>query len=206
MSSWSEYVEQASAIFIRAPKYSKSTFVGGKKSPFSRDDPRLRSIPFSTRRPTLKEVRVVHSKLAALYVQKSHDPVQRSHDYSSTSHDSWSQTQDSVSSKWLLDEQFQSDFNRADSEDQASAMPQLVSRVAFTEQNESTSVVECVEQSRGGGDGGSRGGGDGGSKGKNKKKKQKGDKQKAEEVIVEPVPGLCSYADHTVPDSKGLDI
>ena len=198
MSSWSEYVEQASAIFIRAPKYSKGTFVGGKKSPFSRDDPRLRSIPFSTRRPTLKEVRVVHSKLAALYIQKphdsmqkshdsvqkshnsvqkshdsmqkSHDSVQKSHDCSSKAHDSWSQTQDSVSSTCLLDENLQSDFDRAGSETGASELPQAVPAAAG--QNESTSVVECVDQSSGGGDGA--------SKGKSKKKKWKGDKQKVE--------------------------
>ena len=67
ISSWSQYVEEASAIFIRTPKYSKSVFVGGKNSPFSRDDSRLRNIPFVTRRPTLKEVQQVHLKLAALY-------------------------------------------------------------------------------------------------------------------------------------------
>ena len=36
--------------------------------PFSKDDPRLRNIPFATRRPTLKEVQNAHSKLAAIYV------------------------------------------------------------------------------------------------------------------------------------------
>ena len=42
-------------------------FVGEGKAPFSKDDPRLRSIPFVTRRPTLKEVQRVHSKLACIY-------------------------------------------------------------------------------------------------------------------------------------------
>ena len=67
LASWSGYIEESSAIFIRTPKYSKGVFVGGKGSPFSKDDPRLRPIPFATRRPTLKEVKNVHGKLAAIY-------------------------------------------------------------------------------------------------------------------------------------------
>lgn len=73
ISSWSQHVEEASVIFIRTPKYSRGMFVSdsykpGGRVPFSKDDPRLRNIPFATRRPTLKEVQNVHSKLAAIYV------------------------------------------------------------------------------------------------------------------------------------------
>ena len=41
--------------------------MGGAKAPFSKDDPRLRTIPFPTRRPTLSEVKRVHSQMACLY-------------------------------------------------------------------------------------------------------------------------------------------
>ena len=77
ISSWSSHVEEASAIFIRTPKYGKGVFIGdgssssssgsGGNAPFSRSDPRLRNIPFATRRPTVKEVQSVHSKLSAIY-------------------------------------------------------------------------------------------------------------------------------------------
>lgn len=33
---WSEYIEESSAIFIRAPVYSQATFFGGKKPLFSK--------------------------------------------------------------------------------------------------------------------------------------------------------------------------
>ena len=71
MSIWRVYIEEASCIFIRTPKYSKGVLIGdgkGGKAPFVRGDPRLRGIPFPTRRPTLKEVQGVHTKLAAIYV------------------------------------------------------------------------------------------------------------------------------------------
>ncbi len=71
VSGWRAYVDEASCIFIRTPKYSKGVLIGdgkGGKAPFVRGDPRLREIPFPTRRPTLKEVQVIHTKLAAIYV------------------------------------------------------------------------------------------------------------------------------------------
>ena len=72
LASWAEHIQGAAVIFIRTPQYSKAVFFSGSASsggqaPFSKDDPRIRSIPFATRRPTLKEVKSVHSKLAAVY-------------------------------------------------------------------------------------------------------------------------------------------
>ena len=72
ISSWSSHVKEATAVFIRTPKYGKGVFIGddtngGGNAPFSRTDSRLRNIPFATRRPTVKEVQCVFSKLAALY-------------------------------------------------------------------------------------------------------------------------------------------
>ena len=83
IASWSGHVEEASAIFIRTPKYGKGVFIGdgstgsgGGNAPFSRTDPRLRNIPFATRRPTVKEVQNVHSKLATIYEVSSEQLLQ----------------------------------------------------------------------------------------------------------------------------------
>ena len=83
IASWSGHVEEASAIFIRTPKYGKGVFIGdgstgsgGGNAPFSRTDPRLRNIPFATRRPTVKEAQNVHSKLATIYEVSSEQLLQ----------------------------------------------------------------------------------------------------------------------------------
>ncbi|XP_042192478.1 ankyrin repeat and zinc finger domain-containing protein 1 [Callorhinchus milii] len=68
MESWSEYLQEASAIFLRAPSYNRGIFHGGKGVPgmLSKSDPRLRTIPFDTRRATFKEVKRVHETLSSL--------------------------------------------------------------------------------------------------------------------------------------------
>ena len=71
IASWAPHVKGATAIFIRTPKHSRTVFVGGKKSPFSKDDPRIRGIPFVTRRPTLKEVKRVHAHLSSIFIDRS---------------------------------------------------------------------------------------------------------------------------------------
>ena len=68
---WAPHVKGATAIFIRTPKHSRTVFVGGKKSVFSKDDPRIRRIPFVTRRPTLREVKRVHAQLSSIFIMKS---------------------------------------------------------------------------------------------------------------------------------------
>lgn len=70
MECWSGYIREASCIFLRTPKHTRGVLVGerGGGAPFARGDPRLREIPFSTRRPTLKEVAATHARLATVYV------------------------------------------------------------------------------------------------------------------------------------------
>jgi hypothetical protein len=70
LTSWSAYVEEASCIFIRVPKHSRGVLVGdrGAKAPFQRGDPRLKDVPFPTRRPTFKEVQATHARLATIFV------------------------------------------------------------------------------------------------------------------------------------------
>lgn len=68
LAFWSTHMKEANAIFIRTPKTHQSIFIGGRNPPLSKDDHRIRGIPFVTRRPTLKEVKRVHSCLASIYI------------------------------------------------------------------------------------------------------------------------------------------
>jgi len=66
LEAWSKHVEQSDRIFIRTPAYNKTMFFGGKKPPFKKDDSRIRTIPFPTRRPTFNEVKRVHQELSSV--------------------------------------------------------------------------------------------------------------------------------------------
>ena len=71
MSGWLRLITECSLVFLRTPKQRKSLFVGGKGAAFAKGDPRVRNIPFATRRPTFKEVKLTHSKLASVYPCKT---------------------------------------------------------------------------------------------------------------------------------------
>lgn len=66
--SWSEYLKDASAIFIRAPSYNKGIFFGSRSALFDKKDPRIHSIPFATRRATFREAQRVHEVLSTIHV------------------------------------------------------------------------------------------------------------------------------------------
>ncbi|XP_061697691.1 tRNA endonuclease ANKZF1 [Syngnathoides biaculeatus] len=66
LESWGQYLEEASAIFVRAPSYNKTIFYGGRTGPLAKKDSRLRSIPFATRRATFREVQRVHNMLSTV--------------------------------------------------------------------------------------------------------------------------------------------
>ncbi|XP_078375747.1 LOW QUALITY PROTEIN: tRNA endonuclease ANKZF1-like [Oculina patagonica] len=68
LEAWSKHVEQCDRIFIRTPAYNKGMFFGGKKPPFKKDDARIRTIPFPTRRPTFNEVKRVHQELSSVHL------------------------------------------------------------------------------------------------------------------------------------------
>ncbi|XP_041120226.1 ankyrin repeat and zinc finger domain-containing protein 1 isoform X2 [Polyodon spathula] len=68
LESWSEHLKEASAIFLRCPSYSRAMFIGGKAAPLDRSDPRLRTLPFPTRRATFREIKKVHEILATLHI------------------------------------------------------------------------------------------------------------------------------------------
>ncbi|XP_035532345.1 ankyrin repeat and zinc finger domain-containing protein 1 isoform X2 [Morone saxatilis] len=66
--SWVEHLKEASAIFVRAPSYNKSIFFGGRAAPFDKKDPRIRTLPFATRRATFREAKRVHEVLSTVHV------------------------------------------------------------------------------------------------------------------------------------------
>lgn len=68
LTSWADHLKEASAIFMRAPSYNKSIFFGGRTAPLDKKDPRVRSIPFATRRATFREVQRVHELLSRIYI------------------------------------------------------------------------------------------------------------------------------------------
>uniref|UniRef100_A0A673CHL4 VLRF1 domain-containing protein n=1 Tax=Sphaeramia orbicularis TaxID=375764 RepID=A0A673CHL4_9TELE len=68
LESWAEHLKGASAIFVRAPSYNKTIFFGGRAAPLDKKDPRIRSLPFATRRATFREVQRVHDVLSSVHV------------------------------------------------------------------------------------------------------------------------------------------
>ncbi|MEQ2171839.1 hypothetical protein GOODEAATRI_014664 [Goodea atripinnis] len=66
--TWTEHLNGASAVFVRAPSYNKTIFFGGRGSPLQKNDPRIRSLPFATRRATFREVQRVHEVLSTVQV------------------------------------------------------------------------------------------------------------------------------------------
>ncbi|CAN9497826.1 unnamed protein product [Ophioblennius macclurei] len=68
--TWAEHLKEASAIFMRAPSYNKTIFFSGRAAPLDKKDPRVRTIPFATRRATFREVQRVQVLLSTVHVYK----------------------------------------------------------------------------------------------------------------------------------------
>ena len=61
---WRKTILNASLIFVSASKTDERTLFSGVEAPLSRDDARVRRVPFATKRPTFNETRRVVGKLA----------------------------------------------------------------------------------------------------------------------------------------------
>ncbi|XP_048857805.1 ankyrin repeat and zinc finger domain-containing protein 1 isoform X1 [Brienomyrus brachyistius] len=68
LEGWSEHLREASVIFLRVPSYNRTMFFGGRLAPLDKSDPRVRTVPFATRRPTFREIRRVHDCLSTLHI------------------------------------------------------------------------------------------------------------------------------------------
>lgn len=76
MLTWAEHINKASVIFVRVPSYNRSILFGGRAAPLDKKDPRIRTIPFATRRATFREVQKVHELLSTVQVYgKSKSPL-----------------------------------------------------------------------------------------------------------------------------------
>ncbi|XP_030751996.1 ankyrin repeat and zinc finger domain-containing protein 1-like [Sitophilus oryzae] len=74
MELWTEEIKNCSLIFYRASgPYNRSVLFGGKDPILDRNDPRLRTIPFSTGRATFKEVKRVHLELVSGVIYETLD-------------------------------------------------------------------------------------------------------------------------------------
>ncbi|KAM6934330.1 tRNA endonuclease ANKZF1 [Xenentodon cancila] len=66
--TWAEHLNEASAVFLRSPSYNRGIFFGGSSPPLNKKDPRIRTLPFATRRATFREVQRVHDVLSTVQV------------------------------------------------------------------------------------------------------------------------------------------
>ncbi|XP_044728414.1 ankyrin repeat and zinc finger domain-containing protein 1-like [Chrysoperla carnea] len=77
LESWTSHIKNSSIIFYRAVgPHNRFVLFGGKSPPLDKNDSRLRTIPFATRRATYKEVKRVHSILSSIEVYGSADLFQ----------------------------------------------------------------------------------------------------------------------------------
>lgn len=69
MESWEKEIEDCSMIMYRASApYNRAVLFDGKFPILKRNDPRLQTIPFSTKRPTFTEVKRVYEHLVTIQV------------------------------------------------------------------------------------------------------------------------------------------
>ncbi|CAF3045317.1 unnamed protein product [Rotaria sp. Silwood2] len=64
--TWKNEIQQCSLIFVRAPSFNQQLLFGDKNPPLSTHDPRVRSIPFATLRPTFNETKRVYDQLTKM--------------------------------------------------------------------------------------------------------------------------------------------
>ncbi|CAF1103430.1 unnamed protein product [Rotaria sp. Silwood1] len=64
--TWKNEIQQCSLIFVRAPSFNQQLIFGDKNPPLSANDPRIRSIPFATLRPTFNEIKRVYDQLTKM--------------------------------------------------------------------------------------------------------------------------------------------
>eukprot|EP00164_Ancoracysta_twista_P009804 GFYU01014603.1.p1 GENE.GFYU01014603.1~~GFYU01014603.1.p1 ORF type:complete len:622 (+),score=34.01 GFYU01014603.1:229-1866(+) len=67
---WKSDVDNCDLIILHAPSLNQKTFFQGSNPPLVRGDPRVRSVPINTRRPTLKEAKRVYNVLAKAQVSE----------------------------------------------------------------------------------------------------------------------------------------
>ncbi|XP_061716402.1 tRNA endonuclease ANKZF1-like [Cydia pomonella] len=77
ITGWAEDLNGCSHILYRAVGPINQGALFGKNSPLTRDDPRVRVLPFPTRKPTYKEIQRVHETVASLEVYDTMELFQK---------------------------------------------------------------------------------------------------------------------------------
>jgi hypothetical protein len=67
LKDWRPHLDACNIIFMFAPSYNRWSFIY-EGSPIQRDDPRVRSIPFTTQRPSFMELKRVHEILSTVII------------------------------------------------------------------------------------------------------------------------------------------
>ncbi|XP_051174741.1 ankyrin repeat and zinc finger domain-containing protein 1-like [Leptopilina boulardi] len=72
LESWTTHINNSSLILFRAVgPYNRSVLFGGKNPPLDKNDPKLRPLPFPTRRATFSEVQRVYDILSTMEIYGS---------------------------------------------------------------------------------------------------------------------------------------
>ncbi|XP_072949443.1 tRNA endonuclease ANKZF1-like [Epargyreus clarus] len=77
VQSWEKDLVGCSLVLYRAVGPMNQAALFGKNSPISRDDMRVRALPFPTRKPTYKEVKRVHETVASIEVYDTMELFQK---------------------------------------------------------------------------------------------------------------------------------
>lgn len=77
LNSWTEDLNGCSLVLYRAVGPGNQMALFGKGSPLSREDARVRALPFPTRKPTYREVRRAHDTVANIEVYDSMELFQK---------------------------------------------------------------------------------------------------------------------------------
>jgi hypothetical protein len=64
MGAWAQHLRSADVLFVQALGVNGNPLFAGEAPALARDDPRLRRVPFNTRRPTFTETQRVVRLLA----------------------------------------------------------------------------------------------------------------------------------------------
>ncbi|CAG8472832.1 11212_t:CDS:2 [Ambispora leptoticha] len=70
LENWKDWIEKSELIFVSAPSVNKNIIYGYERAVLRRGDPRIRSFPFSTKRPAYKELKRCFSKLVTVKVSE----------------------------------------------------------------------------------------------------------------------------------------
>lgn len=65
VTTWKSDIESSHLIFWYAPSQNRFYFLF-ENSPIEKNDPRIRSIPFATKKPTLLELQIIHQTLSTI--------------------------------------------------------------------------------------------------------------------------------------------